>query len=235
MADDVEEPIVAATKEFVRQALLKADSSHDYSHTLRVMSLAQRIGASIGASQLVVTLAALLHDIGDYKLVQQGLTTTLDDAHAFLVKNGCAAAVADVVVETVNSIGFSKSLGKEREEKTVSKEVIALQDADYLDAIGAIGIARVFSFGGSLWRPFYTDREREHLVGLGCFYNGVVEVSQHQYVDKERGSSVGHFYEKLLKLKDRMVTDEGKRLAEHRHAFMVNYLNQLEHECLAQA
>ncbi|KAI8839730.1 hydrolase, HAD superfamily protein [Chytriomyces cf. hyalinus JEL632] len=231
----VDEPIVAATKDFVRQALLKADSSHDYSHTLRVMSLAQRIGASIGASQLVVTLAALLHDIGDYKLVQQGLTTTLDEAHVFLVDNGCAVDIADAVVLTVNSIGFSKSLGKEREEKFVSKEVVALQDADYLDAIGAIGIARVFSFGGSLGQRFYTDNEREHLVEQGCFYNGVVEVSQHQYVDKERGSNVGHFYEKLLKLKDRIVTDEGKKLAENRHVFMVNYLKQLGQECLAQA
>ncbi|KAI8620386.1 hypothetical protein BC830DRAFT_1099374 [Chytriomyces sp. MP71] len=221
--------IISATEEFVQRAFASADAAHDMAHLFRVRALALRIGATNGSDTLVLALAALLHDVGDHKL---GLSLTLDDAHRFLVDEAaCPENVASMVVRTVEAIGFSKQLaGSTASERTA--EVQALQDADYLDAIGAVGIARVFSFGGSRGRPIYSEEEFACMKDNGRFAPGLVEVSKEVYADKNRGSSVGHFYEKLLKLKDRIVTEEGRKLATDRHIFMEHFLATLAAEAL---
>ena len=173
--------------------LFKYDfGGHDVEHSKRVYQNALLIAKSEPECDLfVVSLAALLHDADDHKLFH---TENNANARAFLERFLIDQNQIDRICELINGISFSKNRGVRPE--TLEGKIV--QDADRLDAIGAIGIARTFSFGGERKRPL--------------------------------SATVQHFYDKLLLLKDEMNTTEGKRLAEHRHQLMVDFLQELNNE-----
>lgn len=187
------------------------DASHDYSHIQRVMKNAEEIiMTEPNADKSVIRLAVLLHDIDDAKYHCEANPS----ASEILFKSGTDKELAKKVLACIESVSFSGGNAKD----LTSLEGSVVRDADRLDAIGAIGIARTFAFGGARARKLYDTDEivRENM-------------SESEY--RERGTaSITHFHEKLLLLKDLMVTKEGKRLAEERHNFMVAFLNQLDKE-----
>jgi uncharacterized protein len=214
---DVNDPssLIERTASHVRKTL-SADSSHDWSHIERVWDNARAISATeTDAEAEVVELAALLHDIADWKFHDGDLNAGPAAARAWLSDNGAATALTDHVVEIVARVSF-KGAGVPDEMPTLEGQIV--QDADRLDAIGAIGIARAFAFGGHRGRPIY-DRDElavQHDSAAAYFAS--------------TSSTVSHFHEKLLLLVDRMHTRGGRRLAEGRHAYMVGFLEQLNGE-----
>ncbi|KAJ3210109.1 hypothetical protein HDU83_001716 [Entophlyctis luteolus] len=219
--------IIAATEEFVRSALAQNDASHDFAHIERVRYLALRIaGKTEGVNAVVVELAALLHDVKDYKYTNDDVLSP----SAFLSSVDCDRDTASQVLFVVDNLGFKKTAFLSPDERvqylaSLTLELKCVQDADYLDAIGAIGIARCFTFGGRNLRPIYDNSWAKGAV------NKDSNLSEKEYADKKRGSTVSHFYEKLLTLKDRMLTEEGKREADRRHAFMELFLKELGDDC----
>ncbi|WP_207533652.1 HD domain-containing protein [Desertivirga arenae] len=199
------------TETFVRKTLEGAEGGHDWWHIYRVWQTAITIGKEEGADTLVVELAALLHDIADSKFHDGDEEIGPIKARAFLESIGVEEAIIKHVTDIIKYMSFKASFG---EIKFRSKELEVVQDADRLDAIGAIGIARAFSYGG------YKQRE---------FYNPEIPPNLHMTKEEYKKSSaptINHFYEKLLLLKDKMNTSSGKRLAQHRHEFMELYLEQ---------
>lgn len=184
------------------------DASHDIDHIRRVMKNAEEICATEPtANEYVVTLGVLLHDIDDPKYKEEHNLT----AKEILETNGAEEKLVEQVLACIESVSFSG--GNAREITSVEGAII--RDADRLDAIGAVGIARAFAFGGAKGRKLYVRDE----VARN-------QMSEAEYREKET-ATVTHFYEKLLLLKDLMVTNEGKRLAEQRHQYMVGFLEQL--------
>lgn len=205
------ETIIRNVKEQVINIYKQFDASHDYDHILRVMKNAEKIAQKLpDANMLIIRLAVLLHDIDDPKYKEIGNISPLE----ILRSVGATDELAMKVLETINSVSFNGG----NEEEIVSIEGAIVRDADRLDAIGAIGIARTFAYGGARGRKLY---DAEEIVRT--------DMSEDEYRSKNT-SSVTHFYEKLLLLKDLMVTSEGKRLAEERHAFMLAFLEQLKSE-----
>ena len=169
---------------------------HDRDHTLRVYHNALKIAEKENCDLQILALTALLHDVDDHKLFN---TINNENARRFLKLHNIPDETIETICNNINSISFSKNRGKRPE----TKEGQIVQDADRLDALGAIGIARTFAYGGS--------RQRE------------------------LSSSIDHFHEKLLLLKDEMNTEEGKRLAEERHEFMLEFLRRYSEETQEQA
>jgi uncharacterized protein len=157
-------------------------------------------------------MAALLHDADDWKL--NGNIKT-ENAKIWLLKNNIDENTINIICEIIDNLSFK---GANVKEKELSIEGKIVQDADRIDAIGAIGIARAFAYGGSKNRALYNPESKN------VFHNSFDE-----YKNSE-GSTINHFYEKLLLLKDRINTKKGKQIAEERHEFMVNYLNQFFNE-----
>ena len=179
-------------------------SGHDWQHSLRVYRSAMTICEKEGGDRFLVALAALLHDADDRKLF--ATHDTLAHARLFLTLNGAGAAQAEAVCGIIRTVSFSAGL------TPTSLEGQIVQDADRLDAIGAIGIARTFAYGGHKGRAL-------------CPPGGPAQPGVTDFCDVE-GSSIGHFYEKLLKLKALMNTATARQLAEARHAYMVGFLRQ---------
>lgn len=205
------EKIIDRCTEQVIEIYEQFDASHDYDHILRVMKNAEEIARVMpDADMTVIRLAVLLHDIDDPKYKEIGNVSVSELLHSAGADNGLATKV----LETIKSVSFNGG----NEEEIVSIEGAIVRDADWLDAIGAIGIARTFAFGGARGRKLYDADEIAR-----------TEMSEDEYRSKNT-ASVTHFYEKLLLLKDLMVTEEGQRLAEERHAFMVAFLKQLDWE-----
>ena len=189
----------------------KYDSSHDYAHIERVMKNADDImSTEPSANRLVIRLAVLLHDINDAKYITDDTPSVLDILNSI----GTTEILANKIMTCIDSVSFSGG----NEKEITSLEGAILRDADRLDAIGAIGIARAFTYGGAKGRKLYNRDESVRM-----------KMSEDEYRMHDT-ASITHFYEKLLLLKDLMVTKEGKRLAEKRHSFMVDYLEQLESE-----
>ena len=208
-------PIIDKTCRFVEEKLAGEGSGHDWGHIYRVWNLAKNIAGQEGANLMVVELAALLHDIADWKFHDGDENKGPQMAEQFLAANHVERRVIDPVIEIVASISY-KGAGVPTPMKTLEGKVV--QDADRLDAIGALGIARTFAYGGYKNRLIYHPEEKPVL---------------HQSFDdykKNQGHTINHFYEKLLLLKDRMNTASGKRLAEARHQFMQAYLDQFYRE-----
>jgi len=213
--------IVAAAEELVQQVMGAWDSSHDPFHALRVRDLALSLAAQEGLqppSLLIVELAALLHDIDDHKYAASA--DNLDNrVHRFLKEQGVGSEMAEVIMGIISSIGFKEELGG-NQNRQLSPEFAVVQDADRLDAIGAIGIARAFTFGGSRSRVMH-DPEQKPRTSL----------SKSQYVSGDANpTTINHFHEKLLKLKDLMKSKAGKQRAEERHKFMEAFLQQFQGE-----
>lgn len=193
------------------KGLMETDSSgHDFFHALRVLHLAEHIAArEENVDMEVVQLMAILHDVDDRKLSPE-TSENLDRARAFLTENGVDDQRIELIVKGIKQISFK---GKD----SVSPDTLegkCVQDADRLDAIGAIGIARTFAFGGSRGSLMYDPEEPPRL-------NMDAEVYA-----TTRSHTINHFYEKLLLLKDLMNTETGKQMAEHRHKFMESYLEE---------
>ena len=202
--------IVDRTIAFVREELARAEGGHDWFHIERVFRNTLLIAKDEPVDVLVVSLAALLHDIADPKFHGGDEEIGPRKAKSFMKSLGLADPVCDRVADIIRRMSFKNSLeGKAGEE---SRELQVVRDADRLDAMGAIGIARAFSFGGYKGRALY-DPEIAPRVGM----------SKAEY-KKSTGPTLNHFYEKLLLLKDLMHTETGKRLAEGRHAFMLEFL-----------
>lgn len=211
------EEIISRTIAFVKETLQGAEGGHDWFHIQRVFTNAQKIGASEKVDELVVALGALLHDIADAKFYNGDETVGPKMAATFLNKIGVAQHTTDQVVYIINNISFKNSLSSDGLTAR-SIELQVVQDADRLDAIGAIGIARAFNYGG------FKNREL-HNPDIPPKLN----MSKEEY-KKSTAPTINHFYEKLLLLKDKMNTDTGKALAEKRHRYMLDYLAQFDKE-----
>ena len=191
--------------------LLRSDSSgHDYQHILRVFRLANRIAETEGPADLeIVGLIAALHDVDDRKLFPESCKN-LDHARKFLSDNGISAEKTEVILSGIRQLSFkgTDSVAPDTLEGKI------VQDADRLDAMGAIGIARAFAYGGSRGRLLY-DPEQPPQPGMDG-----------ETYAKTQGPTINHFYEKLLLLKDMMNTETGKAMALHRHGYMEQFLEE---------
>ncbi|WP_316837513.1 HD domain-containing protein [Pedobacter nutrimenti] len=203
--------IINKTIDFVKETLAGAEAGHDWFHIERVYKTAQHINKQEQGDELIVALAALLHDIADSKFNGGDEEIGPEMAGNFLKGLELDAIVIEQVRQIIKNLSFKASFGKLTFQ---SKELDIVQDADRLDAIGAIGIARAFTYGGFKNRVLY-DPEIE--VNL--------HMSKEQYKNTT-APTINHFYEKLLLLKDLMKTPTGKQMAENRHQFMLSYLDQ---------
>ncbi len=207
----LEEKSIQQTADFVKKELSGAESGHDWWHIYRVWKLAQRIAVEEKADELVVNLGALLHDIADAKFYGGDETVGPRKAEAFLKTLSLSQDIIDQVLNIIRFVSF-----KNRNEKPEndSLELHIVQDADRLDAIGAIGIARAFSFGGFKQREMYNPAIPPN-----------PDMSKEEY-KKSESPTINHFYEKLLLLKTMMHTTTGKQMAKERHAFMEQFLEE---------
>ena len=195
---------------FVKGIFAYDCSGHDYHHTMRVYRLAMQIAEQENADMLIVQLAALLHDVDDVKLSPE-THEAKKNAVGFMKNNGVDDKVIASVCKIIDEVSFAGT------DSVVPStlEGKCVQDADRLDAIGAIGIARTFAYGGSRGRKIY-DPDIKPRIGM----------SKEEYQKNMNSTSINHFYEKLLLLKDMMNTTSGKKLAEHRQAVMQEFLNE---------
>jgi len=205
--------LILKTVKFVQDTLADAEGGHDWFHIERVWRNAQLISKNENVDMLVVELGALLHDIADAKFNDGDETIGPKKARAFLESQQVDETVINHVENIVKFISFKSSLDTSG-KKFTSKELDVLQDADRLDAIGAIGIARAFNYGGFKNRSLYDPSIMPNL-----------KMNKEAY-KKSKAPTINHFYEKLLLLKDKMNTKTGKALAQKRHDFMKLYLNQ---------
>jgi uncharacterized protein len=210
------ETIIEATKDFVKETLKNAESGHDWFHTLRVYNNARLIAKSESVDLYIVALGALLHDIADSKFHNGDDNIAPRVARKFLVQHNVDSFVINSVIDIINNISFNKSL--ETNNKTNSTELDVVQDADRLDAIGAIGIARCFNYGGFKNRKLFDPSIKPNL-----------KMSKNEYKNST-APTINHFYEKLLLLSDKMNTKTGKKIAKERHQFMTEYLDQFHAE-----
>ncbi len=198
----------------VRAVLSGDGTGHDWWHVYRVWKMAQRIGQAEKADLLVVELAALLHDIADWKLHDGDSMLGPKIAKDWLDSLGLAPSISEHVCQIIAGISFK---GAKVEQSLLSLEGKVVQDADRLDAMGAIGIARALAYGGAKSR---------------AIYDPALKPTEHRTAEAylKGGTTINHFYEKLLLLKDRMNTATGKAMAEARHEFMENYLQRFFEE-----
>tara|TARA_R110000796_G_scaffold37722_3_gene95098 strand:- start:52435 stop:53094 length:660 start_codon:yes stop_codon:yes gene_type:complete len=210
--------IVEETIAFVKETLHDAEGGHDWFHIQRVFRNSLLIAKDEkNIDILVVSLGALLHDIADAKFNDGDETVGPKLASQFLISLQIDKKVIDHVIKIIDNISFKKSL-ETQNKKFNSIELQVIQDADRLDALGAIGIARAFNYGGFKNRPLYNPEISPNL-----------KMTKEEY-KKSSAPTINHFYEKLLLLKDKMNTSAGKKLAEERHQFILMYLEQFYKE-----
>ena len=212
-----QEKIISNTIVFVKEELKNAEGGHDWFHVERIYKNTLLISKEEKVNTFVVSLAALLHDIADPKFFNGDETIGPKKAQNFLEKQNVDKGVINHVINIIKYISFKNSFDKNGKEFT-SKELQVVQDADRLDAIGAIGIARCFNYGGFKHRALYNPEISPNL-----------KMSKEEYKNSN-APTINHFYEKLLLLKDKMNTLTGKKIALSRHNFMVEYLNQFYSE-----
>ena len=203
--------IVETTQQFVQQQLARAEGGHDWFHAQRVWNTARQIAEHETCDRLVVELAALLHDIADSKFHGGDEELGPRLAGQFLQDNQQAAPTIEHVQQIIRHMSFK---GGNEPTPFNSTEMQIVQDADRLDAIGAIGIARAFAYGGFKHRALYDPAVPPNL-----------KMTREEY-KRSAAPTINHFYEKLLLLKDRMHTSTARRLAEQRHQFMLQFLEQ---------
>ncbi|MGC4130505.1 MAG: HD domain-containing protein [Bergeyella sp.] len=208
-------PLIQNTIQFVKEKLEGAEAGHDWFHVERVWKLSKKIAEKEGGNPLVVELSALLHDIADPKFHDGDENLALKISREFLEKENLPKSVVDEVLFIIKNISF-KNRGELTGELPVELKIV--QDADRLDAIGAIGIARTFNFGGFKNNLMYHPDIPPKL-----------QMTKEEY-KKSNGTTVNHFYEKLLLLKDLMNTSEAKKIASERHNFMLKFLEQFYRE-----
>ncbi len=207
--------LIQCTVEFVKEKLEGAEAGHDWYHIERVWKLSKLIAKTENCDVEVVELGALLHDIADPKFHDGDETLALQISTEFLESHDVAPLTIEKVLFIIKNISFKNRNGLKPEN---SIELDIVQDADRLDAIGAIGIARTFNFGGFKNNVMYDPHRPPQL-----------NMTKEEY-KKSNGTTINHFYEKLLLLKDLMNTQKGKELAEERHTFMLGFLDQFYKE-----
>lgn len=199
---------------YVKQIFADDYSGHDYYHTMRVYRLAVQIAERENADMLIVQLAALLHDVDDVKLSPETYATK-KNAVGFMESNGVDKDIINAVCKIIEEVSFAGTGSVE--PGTIEGKCV--QDADRLDAMGAIGIARTFAYGGSKGRKIYDPDIKPS-----------INMSKETYQKNQNSTSVNHFYEKLLLLKDMMNTETAKKMAEHRQIIMEAYLEEFMSE-----
>jgi uncharacterized protein len=206
-----ERDIIQKTTDHVRGLLSGEGSGHDWFHIERVCRTSLTIAREEKADLFVVELAALLHDVADWKFAGGDHDAGPRAARAWLASLGVAPATIEHVASIIAGLSF-KGAGVETPMNTIEGRCV--QDADRLDALGAIGVARAFAYGGHKGR---------------ALYDPAIPPEPHASFEaykKNTGPTLNHFYEKLLLLKDRMTTTTGKRLAAERHSFLERFLEQ---------
>jgi uncharacterized protein len=196
---------------FVKQKLENAEGGHDWFHIERVYKNTLLIASTENCDEIVVQLGALLHDIADCKFHNGDETIGPKIAREFLESQNVSEEIISHVINIIENISFK---GGNFVKKFTSKELEIVQDADRLDAIGAIGIARTFNYGGFKNRQLYNPEILPNLT-----------MSAAEYKNSE-SPTLNHFYEKLLLLKDKMNTETGKKIAQERHHYMETFLEQ---------
>jgi len=207
-----ESNIIAATIDFVKDELKNAEGGHDWFHIERVYKNTLLIAKHESVDITVVSLAALLHDIADPKFNNGDETVGPRVAREFLLKNNVDSEIIEHVTQIIENMSFKNSF--DSNSSFTSKEMEVVQDADRLDAIGAIGIARCFNYGGFKDRALYNPEIPPNLNMTKAEYKAA------------KAPTINHFYEKLLLLKDKMNTNTGKRIASDRHKYMEGFLKQ---------
>ena len=211
------EKIIAATIAFVKKELKNAEGGHDWFHIARVFKNSILISKDEKVDVFIVSLAALLHDIADPKFYNGDETVGPRVATKFLKEQEVHEQIINHVVHIIKHISYKNSFDT-ASKKCTSIELEVVQDADRLDAIGAIGIARCFNYGGFKNRALY---DPEIIPNLN--------MTKEQY-KKSDAPTINHFYEKLLLLKDKMNTKTGKKIALERHQYMEQFLTQFYNE-----
>jgi len=207
---------LSQTAEYIKKEFSNESTGHDWWHIVRVWNMAASLARAEGADLYITEMAALLHDLDDWKFNES------DDpvrAIAWLNELNEEKEATEHIIEILKNVSYK---GAGVDTPMQSNEGKCVQDADRLDALGAIGIARTFAYGGHKGNEIY---------------NPTVKPQMHQSFDDYKTKSshtINHFYEKLLLLKDRMNTETGKRLAQQRHAFMMVYLDQFYAEWKAE-
>ena len=209
-------PLVNRAAAAVRKAMAGEGSGHDWWHIWRVWRLAERLArAERGADRTVVALGALLHDLGDWKFHGGDEEAAPREAGRMLSRLGARPEVIARVQAVCREVSYK---GAGVADRPTSLEARIVQDADRLDAIGAIGVARTFAYGGAKGRSMYEPGEKPVLHRSFAAYK------------KSRGHTINHFHEKLLLLKERLHTKAAKRLARERHAFLEMFLKRFHAE-----
>jgi uncharacterized protein len=203
--------LIQSTIAFVKEKLRDAEGGHDWFHIQRVYNNALHIGKAEQCDLTVVQLGALLHDIADSKFHNGDESVGPETARIFLESHNVDETTIAHVVKIIENVSFK---GGNFAKDFHSKELEVVQDADRLDAIGAIGVARAFNYGGFRGRALYDPEIVPNL-----------NMTKDEY-KKSVGPTLNHFYEKLLLLKEKMNTDAGKRIADERHRFMEQFIEQ---------
>lgn len=209
------EQIIQNTIEFVKETLKGAEGGHDFFHIERVYKNALLIAKNENVDEFVVSLGALLHDIADSKFHNGDETVGPQKARVFLESQQVLEEIITHIEKIITNISFK---GGNFKQSFTSPELNVIQDADRLDAIGAVGIARCFNYGGFKNRELYNPEIPPNL-----------KMTKEEY-KKSTAPTINHFYEKLLLLKDKMNTKTGKAIAEQRHAYMEGFLEQFYKE-----
>tara|TARA_B100000787_G_scaffold72331_1_gene53160 strand:+ start:77 stop:745 length:669 start_codon:yes stop_codon:yes gene_type:complete len=207
--------LIQNTIAFVQHELNDAEGGHDWFHVQRVYKNALLISENENVNKTIVALGALLHDIADSKFHNGDETIGPKKAKAFLQTQAVSQDTVTHIIKIIENVSFK---GGNTLKTFHSKELEVLQDADRLDAIGAIGIARTFNYGGFKNRVIYNPLIKPKL-----------EMTPQEYKASD-APTINHFYEKLLKLKDKMNTSSGKKIAQERHVFMESFLEQFYQE-----
>ncbi|GGG94036.1 phosphohydrolase [Polaribacter pacificus] len=212
-----QDTLINQTIAFVKETLKGAEGGHDWFHIERVYKNALLIAKEEQVDLLIVSLGALLHDIADAKFYDGDEEVGPAKARTFLEKQGVDSLIIDHITNIIKHISYKNSLEKNGVAFS-SPELAVVQDADRLDAIGAVGIARCFNYGGFKNRALYDPQIKPNLTMTKEAYK------------KSDSPTINHFYEKLLLLKDQMNTATAKKIAEERHAFMETFLQQFYDE-----
>ncbi len=216
MGEDFKMNAIRQTADMVKDRLGGESTGHDWWHIERVRRNALRIGAEEQkADMFVVEISALLHDISDWKFNGGDEEASSREAVEWLKRLGVDANTMERVSRAIGEVSF-KGRGVTTVPSTIEGKIV--QDADRLDAMGAIGIARAFAFGGRMGREMYDPDEKPQL-----------HETFEQY-KKNRGNTINHFHEKLLLLRDLMNTDTARRMSAERHDFMLEFLDRFSRE-----
>lgn len=209
-----DDALIVRTEAYVRAEMGDEPTGHDWWHASRVRDTALRIARVEGADLVVVELAALLHDLEDEKF-SGSAEAGPRAARAFLLDAGAAPDLAEAVAEIIAGVSF---MGAGVADRPLSLAGACVRDADRIDALGAIGIARTFAYGGRAGRLIHDPADVPQPAATPAAYRA------------RKGPSIAHFHEKLLLLRDRMTTAEGRRIADERHAYMEGFLARFDAE-----